>query len=45
MLPVFNNDKKYYTPTFVLKYYGNVETEEELKSLHDKKVAEYTTEI
>lgn len=26
MYPVFNNDKKHYTPTFVLKYYGCVES-------------------
>lgn len=45
LFPIFNTDRKYFTPTFVLRFHDAGESDEELRNLHEKKMAEYTTEI
>lgn len=45
LFPTFNNDKKYYTQSFIMKCFVRLESDEDLIQLHEKKLIEYTTEI
>jgi hypothetical protein len=45
LFPTFNNDRKYFTPSFVMKCFERLETDVDLIQQHEKKLTEYTTEI
>ena len=45
LFPIFNNDRKHFTPAFVMKCLERLGSDEDLIQLHEKKVHEYTSEI